>query len=1006
SANSLAVLAAQFSYGTDIKEVRSTIEQNLASAGLPQGVTPTVNALDINASPIVIASVTAKDGDLQKLDALARSELLPALSGLPGVGSVDLTGGLERRIQVTLAPAKLAAAGVSVQQVVGVLAANNVTIPSGQLPIDSLLVPVSTTNRFSSVDDLRNLVVGARSPSAAPGAAGGGGTPGQGAGGAGASPVPSAAAPTPSAAVPTPSAPAVPVPTPIRLSDIGRVDEVSLPTTGYARTDGQPSVVVSISKSSGANTVDVADEAKAELDSFAAAHSSELSTATVSDLSTFITESRDGLLREGGLGALFAVVVIFLFLFSLRSTLVAAMSIPISIFTALCLMLVGGITINVMTLGGLAVAVGRVVDDAIVVLENIYRHRARGDDRMTAVVIGAREVSGAITASTITTVGVFLPIGFVGGIVSQFFLPFAVTVTFALLASLVVALTIVPVLAYFLVDRVSRNVDETGEPKRSIWIRLYEPTVRLALRNRVTKLGVLAVAVVLFALSVSLVPRIPTQFINAGSEKILSVYLSPPPGTSSKGVLDQATKAESLLRARPEVTLVQLSVPGEGSTGLQTIAASFSGRPANSAQLTVRLQPSVDLKAETKALVAALQPQASGGWAVTVSEQTGVGGSSALSVIVSGTDRASVAKATGSIVDALRSEPDLVNLRSDLSQGAPGVEVRVDPQKAALVGSSTAQIGAEVRSALAGQLATTVDLGGASLPVYVQLEPSAIASVAQLSQLPVGTAARVPLGRVADVSQVDSQGSSTRIDQSPAAAISAEITSPDQGGVSRVVQQRIDALKADGTIPAGVGVRLAGVTEEQNNAFGGLFAAMGVAILLVYVTLVLTFDSLVTPFIIMFSLPLATIGAFPALVLTGRPIGISALIGFLMLIGIVVTNAIVLLDLVERLRGQGEPTSQALVEGGKIRVRPILMTALATMLALIPLASGIFQGSIIAAELGTVVIGGLFSSTFLTLIVIPVVYSLVDGAKASLRVRRRATAAVAGGSLQDAAGRS
>lgn len=267
----------------------------------------------------------------------------------------------------------------------------------------------------------------------------------------------------------------------------------------------------------------------------------------------------------------------------------------------------------------------------------------------------------------------------------------------------------------------------------------------------------------------------------------------------------------------------------------------------------------------------------------------------------------------------------------------------------------------------------------------MQLDPKAVDSVDALKSLPVGTVVKAPLGSVADVSQVQAQGSVTRIDNAPSASISADITSPDQGAVSASVQETIDGLEANGTIPATVSVRLVGVAQQQSEAFSGLFVSMAVAILLVYITMVLTFNSLVTPFIILFSLPLATIGAFPALLITGRPIGISSLIGFLMLIGIVVTNAIVLLDLVERLRREGMSTHDALIEGGKTRVRPILMTAIATMLALVPLAAGFNQGSIIAAELGTVVIGGLFSSTFLTLLVVPVVYSLVDGARVRMR---------------------
>ena len=263
-------------------------------------------------------------------------------------------------------------------------------------------------------------------------------------------------------------------------------------------------MTISVSKTSTANTVTVAQDVQAKLDEIAARHPGEIEIVTVADQSVFILESSEGLLREGGLGAIFAVLTIFAFLLNVRSTFVAAVSIPLSILSALVIMQFAGITLNILTLGGLAVAVGRVVDDSIVVLENIYRHRALGDDRWKAVTEGPREVAGAITASTFTTVAVFLPLGFAGGFVSQFFLSFSLTVTFALLASLVVALTVVPVLAYFLVDKVSHDVDESGEPRRSRWIKLYDPAIRWVLRSRWTKLGTVAAAGVLFVLSTSL----------------------------------------------------------------------------------------------------------------------------------------------------------------------------------------------------------------------------------------------------------------------------------------------------------------------------------------------------------------------------------------------------------------------------------------------------------------------------------------------------------------------
>ena len=963
SANSVALVVALFSFGTDVDEVEASINENLRTAGLPETVEPDVSALNINAAPVIISSIRATNEDeLDQVAELARTDIVPSIAALEGVASADVTGGLEQQLVVTLDPAALAEAGVSIQQIQGILQANNLTFPSGQVTEGGERIPVSTSGSLTSIEAIEGLVVGVRQ----------------------------ADAPAQSGASPDPAAPPAAAPRPVTLGELGSVELLGVPTTGFARTDGNPSLTLTITKTSSANTVTVARAVEERLEEIEAEHAGLLTITTVSDLSTFIEESQDGLLREGGLGALFAVLTIFLFLRSIRSTLVAAVSIPLSVLTALVVMQLSGISLNVMTLGGLAVAVGRVVDDAIVVLENIYRHRAMGEDRLTAVLTGPREVATAITSATLTTVGVFLPLGFVGGLVSQFFLPFALTVTFALLASLIVALTVVPVLAFLLMGRVSLAVDEHGEPTRSPWVRVYGPTISLALRNRATKWGVLVLAALMFVGSFALVPLLPTQFINAGSEKILQVVVIPPGGATSDAVLARAAEAEAILGEIDIVELVQTSVPGEGDTSFQTIVAAQQGQPANSATLTVRLDPSVDLGEASGQLSQALAPIKTDGFDTNVSEAAGFT-SNNLNIIVSAEDPTLVASTTQTVLGALADRTDLVNLKSDLVQATPEIRVIVDPNRAIGIGLTAAQVAGEVRTALTPTVATSVALEGQPDPVAVvlRLDPDNVTSVESLRELPIGAGRPIPLGQLASVEAVDVQGSITRIDQAPAAQITAEINSEDTGAVSQEIGAEIDALEAGGSIPAAADVTLAGVTQQQNEAFGGLFYSMAVAVLIVYVAMVLTFNSLVTPFIILFSLPLATIGAFPALYLTGRPIGVSALIGFLMLIGIVVTNAIVLLDLVERLRREGLSTREALIEGGKIRVRPILMTAIATILALIPLAAGLNEGSIIAAELGTVVIGGLFSSTFLTLVVVPVVYSLVDGARGGLSASLR-----------------
>ena len=676
-------------------------------------------------------------------------------------------------------------------------------------------------------------------------------------------------------------------------------------------------------------------------------------------------------------------MVIYIFLRSARTTLVAAISIPLSILMAIAVFGIAGLSINILTLGGLAVAVGRVVDDSIVVLENIYRHRGLGDDRKTAVLNGTKEVAGAITSSTVTTVAVFLPLGFVGGIVSQFFLPFGLAVTFALLASLLVALTVIPVLAYWFVDRTSMKLGPDGEPETTIWQRLYTPVLVVALRNRLTKWGTLGVATVLFVIAMALAPLLPTAFIDAGGENFLSVTVSPPQGASTAGVQERTIQAEEILMANEDVELVQSTIPGDADTGAQALQAAFAGRASNSAVLIVRLADDVDLGKAREDIKLSLAPVAQDGFEVTISEQDFTGAGGGLAIVVSGQNASDIKLASDLIVRELRMLEGVDNVASDAVAEAPQISVAVDPNKAAMIGSSTAQIGSALRSVLVGQTIGSYALeDGQVVETILRVDDEGVDGVEGLRTLPVsGSVGTQPLGQVADVQQVEVQGSVTRVDGAPAATISADITTDDTGAVSMEAQRVIDGLVEAGAIPEGVTTTFAGATAQMSEAFGGLFFSMGVAILAVYIVMVLALGSLLTPFIILFSLPLALIGAIPALLVTGNPLGISAMIGFLMLIGIVVTNAIVLLDFVEQLRAQGVPTTQALIKGANTRVRPILMTAVATILALSPVAAGLSHGSIIAAELATVVIGGLFTSTFLTLMVIPVIYSLVDGGK-------------------------
>jgi len=685
------------------------------------------------------------------------------------------------------------------------------------------------------------------------------------------------------------------------------------PTNTITRVNGEQSLTVSVSKEDTANTVNAAEGVEAYFKGFQAKHPNVRINPTF-EQAGFIRESISGVAREGGLGAVMAVIVILLFLnFSFRSTLVTAVSIPTSVGIAFVFMAVlpplvhpavvasalpdtlkvfllrlfpAQITLNIMTLSGLTVAIGRVVDDSIVVLENIYRQIQAGGDPRKAVLTGTRDVSLAIFAATVTTVVVFLPIGLSGGIIGEFFLPFGLAVTYSLLASFVVAITIVPLLALLFI-----RPQDVPQEKEGRLEHLYQNGIQWALGHRVI---VLAVALVTLIFGVALFGSRPTTFLPSFGEPQVSVSVSLPGGTTIAQTDTLVRRFEDYLKANQlEKNISKYQVNIGGGSGLASFitAGSVSQNAA-----TITLAPKVKGDALT-ALTGVIRTQA---------EQ------------VFGQKNVKVSKA------------------SLTEQGFGGF---------ALVASGSADL-------------------------LTKTEPQIIKTLSTVPGLTNVTSS---------ASQAAGSGSTTflRINQAPALQFTGELETNDTLGLTR---KAIAAVKADTTIPAEIKVGEGYQSQQQTQGFAQTFGSLGLAILIVYIVMVITFSSVVHPFTILFSLPLAVVGAALGLTLTNRVLGISALIGLLMLVGIVVTNAIVLIDRVQQNRKEKHmATREALIEAGRTRLRPILMTAIATMIALLPLAIGLSEGAIIAAELGTVVIGGLFSSTLLTLLVVPVVYSLLDG---------------------------
>jgi HAE1 family hydrophobic/amphiphilic exporter-1 len=766
----------------------------------------------------------------------------------------------------------------------------------------------------------------------------------------------------------------------LTLGDISKIETGPAPGTAITRTNGNPSVGISIMKESEANTVVVANAVMDEISDIKASLGVDVEIVTIFDQSEFIEISISELLREALIGGGLAIIVVFLFLMAFRASLVIAISIPLSLLVGFLLMSSFGFTINILTLSAMAIAVGRVIDDSIVVLEVIVRNLRRGQRFKEAALNGAREVAAPVTSATLATVVIFLPLVFVGGIIGEMFIPFALTITFALIASLFVALMVIPPLCNFKV-----SIKDRLKTRDSWYQKLYVPMLKWSLAHRAITL---LIATLLFFGSFALVPVIGTAFIPSMSEQELTVEVAMPPGTDLIATQEMAIRLEKALSENPEVRNYQ-TFAGSSGTLMGGFSAMMSGG-TNSATITVILYSDADMEKEAEELRQAYADIAGEGVIVNVitgdamSAQMMGGG---LDVSVRGENFQDVASVSEQLISELAGVSGLADIEIDISSVEPKLDIAIDQAKllsSGLPQEQMAQIGQGLFLMNLGGTVAQANIDGQTVDIFLKGVTPELTSDEVARELRIGFPISVKLSDIASVELSEQPVSIQRIDQKLAASITGAITEKDVGSVNRAVQQKIDQLE----LPAGVEIKLGGTAEMMAESFSGMFIAIIVAALLAYAVIVVTFRSFINPIIIMMSLPLASIGALLGLLITGYPLGVSALMGVLMLVGIVLTNAIVLISLVERLKKQGMNVYDALVEGGKTRLRPILMTAITTMVAMLPIAFGLGEGTLMAAELAVVVIGGLFSSTLLTLLVIPVIYSLVEGLRIRLRNRK------------------
>lgn len=950
STTNASIIQASFTYGTNLATAEQKITQaiNRIKAQLPEGVEPNVISASIDDFPVIQLAVTGYD-DAESIQSQLETTIVPEIEDVAGVNAAQIVGGVGQRVTITPDPAALAEAGYSQQAIRDALEQNGVLFPGGEITEDGETLTVQTGAKITSVDEIAAL------PLVPTGA-------GQFAAG------------------------------PRAIADVATVEQDQDPITTISRVNGEPALTIAVTKLPAANTVDVSRGVLAVLPEL----EDSLGGATftvVFDQAPYIQESIDTLAKEGLLGLFFAVLVILVFLMSVRATLVTAISIPTSVLITFIGIQAFGYSLNILTLGALTISIGRVVDDSIVVIENIKRHYVGDAKKLPSILRAVREVASAITASTITTVAVFLPIAFVGDVTGELFRPFALTVTIAMTASLFVALTIVPVLAYWflrpgkpILDTDGREIDaEDPAAPPSRLQRSYLPILRWTLRHSWVTL---TLAVLVLAGTVAAAPFMKTNFLGDSGQNTFTMTQEIGAAPSLEAEDAASEQVEALLLEIDGIETVQVSIGSSGSALRDAFTGGGSG-----ITYSITTDQGVDqvaLREEVQAQVAQLDDAGT----ITVAGGGGGFGSSDIEIDVTAPDSSTLQEATDAVVEAVTGAEGIGQVSSNLAASLPYIAVEVDRDAAASLGLSEVAVGAIVSGAMQPQSIGTVEIDDASLTVYLAAT-STPASLDELRQLPIPSATGpIPLEQVASVEESEGPTSITTEGGQRTATVTVTPSTDDLTAASGSVNTAL----ADVDLPDAADASLGGVVSQQQDAFTQLGLALLAAILIVYIVMVATFKSLRQPLLLLISVPFAATGAILLQIITGVPLGVASLIGVLMLIGIVVTNAIVLVDLVNQYRTKGLSAHDATIAGGSRRLRPILMTALATIFALTPMALGITgQGGFISQPLAIVVIGGLVSSTVLTLLVLPTLYNLVEGAKERRGARRGDAADAAAG---------
>ena len=937
SSEGSSMVMVTFADGTDMDEAMVDLRDRIdrVKGFLPEDAdAPMTMTIDVDAMPVV--TVGLKGADLAELQAIAEDDIQPALERIDGVASVDIAGGYENEIAIDTDADRLAGYGLSVSYIAQMLAAENIALPAGEVQSGDQSFSVRADGEFSSVSDIANTLI----------------------------PLPTGGT--------------------VRLSEVANVYVAPKEQTAIAKIGGEPCITISVNKQSDTNTLQVAERAKDALDEVTALQPT-LDWSLLMDQSDMINMTVDSVVQNIVFGVLLAAIVLFVFLRDLGATAVISVSMPICIISVFLIMQVFDITMNMMSLGGIAMGVGMIVDNSIVVLENIFHYRSDGCDRFVSCVEGTKEVALSISASTLTTVAVFLPIGLSGGLSGMMFREFCITICSLLLASLLIALTLVPVLCYALLDRGGKHrmrMPDTGHDiaDRPL-MRKYKELLAHFITHRKKAIIISGAMIVAFLGSIAIAG---VELMPQMDESMVAIGVEMPVGSDLEDVSAMADRAVDIaLEQVPEIESIYYSTGGASMSTTST---------ANSASITVNLVDKSDRDRSSQQVADDLRPymqdlagaeisvEASG--TMDMSSMTG----DAISVTLRGDDYDKLSQTAEQLAGQLAALPGAIEVSSSASEQVPEVEITLNRANASRFGLTAATIGQAVRGELSGQTATQLKVNGEEITVTVRGDSRAETSIDALKSvmIPTQTGGSVPLSLVANVETVLAPQSINRLNQSRTVTITggaADTVSTAE--MSQAVQGVLDTFE----LPDGITYETGGEMEEMINTFTQLAYALIVALGLVYFVLASQFESFVMPVIIMTILPIGLLGSLFTLPLTGNKISMVAFIGVIMLAGTVVNSSIVLIDYMNIRRKRGEDKDTAILNACPRRVRPVLMTTLTTVLGLLPMVFSNGEGAEMMRPMAIVMITGMVVSTIVTLLFTPVYYSLIDSLTQRVRTR-------------------